>query len=351
MTTPFSLSLMGWSPTFQQQVSLEEWETAATARVIAQHRSYVELLSESGKTHLHYTNKMPAITVGDWLLLDQDNTFIRLLERRSEFSRKAAGSKIKAQLIAANIDTVFIVSSLNKDFSLSRIERYLALVNEAGAEAVIVLTKKDLCENKLHYVQQIHALDPLLMIETVNALDNISVECLLPWCNTGKTLAVLGSSGVGKSTLVNLLLNEQTLETGTIREDDSKGRHTTTARSMHFMRSGAVLIDTPGMRELQLAACEEGVNATFNDIGEYSKQCRYSDCSHEQEPGCAVRLAIEKGELDERRLANFKKLLREQAINGASIAEKRAQDKSLSKMYKTVQTHSRRNKKDPRSLI
>ncbi|WP_435275236.1 GTPase RsgA [Psychrobium sp. nBUS_13] len=151
MTTPFSLSLMGWSPTFQQQIPLEEWETTVTARVVAQHRSYVELLSESGKTQLHYTKKMPAITVGDWLLLDQDNTFIRLLERRSEFSRKAAGRKIKAQLIAANIDTVFIVSSLNKDFILSRIERYLALINEAGAEAVIVLTKADLCENKQHY--------------------------------------------------------------------------------------------------------------------------------------------------------------------------------------------------------
>ncbi len=346
MTTPFSLSQLGWSPTFQQQISLEEWETAIAARVVAQHRSYVELLSESGKVLLHYTNKMPAITVGDWLLLDQDNTFIRLLERRSEFSRKAAGSKIRAQLIAANIDAVFIVSSLNNDFSLSRIERYLALVNDAGAEAVIVLTKADLCGHVQHYVQQVQALDPLLMIETVNALDNISVECLLPWCCAGKTLAVLGSSGVGKSTLVNSLLDEQALETGAIREDDSKGRHTTTARSMHFMHSGAVLIDTPGMRELQLAACEDGVNATFSDIGEYSKQCRYSDCSHEQEPGCAVRLAIERGELDARRLTNFKKLLREQAINGASIAERRAQDKSLSKMYKTVQTQSRRNKKD-----
>ncbi len=346
MTTPYSLSRMGWSPTFQQQISLNEWETTVTARVVAQHRSYVELLSEHGKIQLHYTNKMPAITVGDWLLLDRDNVFIRLLDRRSEFSRKAAGSKIRAQLIAANIDTVFIVSSLNDDFSLSRIERYLALVNEAGAEAVIVLTKADLCDNTAHYVQQVQALDPLLMIETVNALDHSSVECLLSWCRTGKTVAVLGSSGVGKSTLVNSLLDEQALETGRIRDDDSKGRHTTTARSMHFMCSGAVLIDTPGMRELQLVACEEGVSATFNDIGEYSKQCRYSDCSHEQEPGCAVRLAVEQGEIDERRLVNFKKLLREQAINGASIAEKRAQGKSLSKMYKTVQTQSRRNKKD-----
>ena len=268
-----------------------------------------------------------------------------MLERQSLFSRKAAGSRVAEQYISANIDTVFIVVSLNNDFNLSRIERYLALANEAQVEAVIVLTKKDLCDDYQDKVQQVQSLDAMLMIEAVNSLDQDSTQVLSPWCKTGKTVALMGSSGVGKSTLVNSLLGETQQETSGIREDDSKGRHTTTSRSLHLLTSGGLLLDTPGMRELQLADCAEGVSETFSDVEELAMHCRFSDCSHESEPGCKIRKAIENGELSERRFTNYQKLLREQARNGASLAEQRANGKQLSKMYKTVQSESRNLKK------
>lgn len=285
------------------------------------------------------------MTVGDWVILSSELQFDRLLERQSLFSRKAAGSRVAEQYISANIDTVFIVVSLNNDFNLSRIERYLALANEAQVEAVIVLTKKDLCDDHQDKVQQVQSLDSMLMIEAVNSLDQESTQVLSPWCKTGKTVALMGSSGVGKSTLVNSLLGETQQATGGIREDDSKGRHTTTSRSLHLLTSGGLLLDTPGMRELQLADCAEGVSETFSDVEELAMHCRFSDCHHESEPGCKIRKAIEDGDLSERRFTNYQKLLREQARNGASLAEQRANSKQLSKMYKTVQSESRNIKK------
>ena len=167
----------------------------------------------------------------------------------------------------------------------------------------------------------------------------------MSWCRPGKTLSVLGSSGVGKSTLVNTLLGEQQQKTSGIREDDSKGRHTTTARTMHFLASGAVLIDTPGMRELQLTECEDGVKRTFADIEQLAEQCRFSDCQHSTEPGCAVQAAIESGALEPRRLTNYRKLLAEQERNSASLQELRAKDRQFGKMVKSVGAAQRTNKK------
>lgn len=249
------------------------------------------------------------------------------------------------QYISANIDTVFIVVSLNNDFNLSRIERYLALTNEAQVEAVIVLTKKDLCDDYEHKVRQVQSLDPMLMIEAVNSLDQDSTQVLSPWCKNSKTVPLMGSSGVGKSTLVNSLLGEASQATGDIREDDSKGRHTTTSRSLHLLESGGLLLDTPGMREQQLADCAEGVSETFSDVEELAMHCRFSDCHHESEPGCKIRAAIESGELSERRFTNYQKLLRKQARNGASLAEQRANNKQLSKMDRNAQSESRNIKK------
>ena len=336
MTTHLTLSQLGWRPFFQQQLTLEEYEGTMFTRVTEHHRSGFKLASEIGEITLSASPALPPITVGDWLLLDNEQHFIRCLDRFSEFSRKAAGSKLAAQLIAANVDSAFIVSSLNYDFNLSRIERFLALTNEAGVEPVIVLTKADLCQKPGEYIRQIHGINPMLMVETVNALDSESVQALAPWCGIGKTIAFIGSSGVGKSTLINTLLGDETLQTGGIREDDSKGRHTTTGRSLHVMPAGGLLLDTPGMRELQLTACAEGVAETFSDIIELAKQCKFSDCQHQSEPQCAVQAAIESGALAERRFSNYQKLLREQARNGASLAEKRANDKALHKYYKSV---------------
>ncbi|MEZ9155914.1 ribosome small subunit-dependent GTPase A [Vibrio sp. F13] len=342
---PMSLQQLGWQPVFQQQLTLEDYDHSVIARIVAHHRNGYTLASEQGEIVLPIHQNQPAMTVGDWVILNSELQFDRLLERQSLFSRKAAGSRVAEQYISANIDTVFIVVSLNNDFNLSRIERYLALANEAQVEAVIVLTKKDLCDDYEGKVQQVQSLDPMLMIEAVNSLDQGSTQVLSPWCKTGKTVALMGSSGVGKSTLVNSLLGQASQATGGIREDDSKGRHTTTSRSLHLLASGGLLLDTPGMRELQLADCAEGVSETFSDVEELAMHCRFSDCSHESEPGCTIRKAIESGELSERRFSNYEKLLREQARNGASLAEQRANSKQLSKMYKTVQSESRNIKK------
>jgi len=311
---------------------------------MAQHRSQLTIMTEQGELHLKMSANMPTMTVGDWLLLSEENQFVRVLDRSSEFSRKAAGSKVQSQLIAANIDTVFIVCSLNSDFNLNRIERYLAMVNEAGVEPVIVLTKADCCDEPIDYVQQVQSIDPMLIVEAVNGLDISSTAVLESWCRTGKTVAFMGSSGAGKSTLINALQGAKIQQTGTIREDDSKGRHTTTSRSLHIMPAGGLLLDTPGMRELQLADCEQGLEVTFADIGLLAEQCRFSDCQHDQEPGCAVRSAIELGTLEERRLLNYHKLNREQARNGATLAERRAKDREFNKLCRSALAQKRKQK-------
>lgn len=346
MTDSIALSQLGWKLFFQQQLTLEEWEHNTPARVAAQHRASIELLTEHGKQNLALTPGITDLTVGDWLLLDSEGRLQRVLERLSLFSRKAAGSKVDVQLIAANIDTVFVVCSLNDNFNLNRIERYLALAHEAGVEPVVVLTKADLCDDPQALTAQVQALDPMLMIAAVNGLDADSVKTLEVYCGSGKTVAFLGSSGVGKSTLINTLLGQEAQSTGAIREQDGKGRHTTTGRSMHLMAAGGLLLDTPGMRELQLAGVEQGIEDTFSEISELAAQCRFSDCQHQGEPGCAVRAAIETGELDQRRLTNYLKLMREQALNNATIAEKRAKDRNLGRFYKTVQSEARRRKQN-----
>src|SRR5690606_19359346 len=215
-----------------------------------------------------------------WLVFNNQMQFVRVLESFSSFSRKAAGKTNEVQMIASNVDTVFIVSSLNQDFNLNRIERFLALAHEAEVQAIVVLTKKDLCKNWEDYVAQVQSLDSLLIIEAINALEIDSVKGLLPWCEAGQTIAVLGSSGVGKSTLINTLAKQHLSATNVIREDDSKGKHTTTARSLFQLDSGVWLMDTPGMREIQLQNCEEGVHQIFSDITELAQDCRFSDCQH-----------------------------------------------------------------------
>ncbi len=285
------------------------------------------------------------MAVGDWVVLDQHAHFIRLLERQSLFSRKAAGSHITEQLITANVSTLFIVCSLNDDFNLSRIERYLAIAYEADVEPVIVLTKADLCSDCDDKRAQVQSLDSMLMIEVVNALDASQCQGLLTWCSQGKTVAFMGSSGVGKSTLVNSLIGDVTQSTGGIRENDSKGRHTTTSRSLHLLASGGVLIDTPGMRELQIHDCADGVGQTFSDIQTLVEQCRFGDCQHTNEPGCAVVNALNEGSIDIRRINNYIKLMREQERNSASLAQQRSKDKQFTKFCRNVQNEKRSCKK------
>ena len=344
MSNAYSLANLGWHPFFQQQLSLEEWETVIPAHVIEQHKSMITVASDNSIHHLQLQHSMPEMVVGDWVLLEQNQTFSRLLERKSCFKRKAAGSKVDWQLISANVDTAFIVCSMNEDFNLNRIERYLALVNEANVEPVVVLTKSDLVENPESYRAEVQGIDNLLCVEVINGLDNESLEGLRCWTKSGNTIAVLGSSGVGKSTLVNTLLGVEVQETGAIRADDAKGRHTTTSRSLVSIPSGGMILDTPGMRELQLADCKEGISATFHDIEELAISCRFANCQHQTEPHCAVRHAVNSGELEQRRLDSYLKLLREEQMNSASLAEKRAKNKALGKYYKRTLSESHKLK-------
>lgn len=338
------LTNLGWQAFFQQQLVLEEWDTTLPARIIEQHKSEIKVATAEETVTLALTHTMPEMVVGDWMLLtesaDHEKHFSRLLKRKTCFSRKAAGSKIHQQLISANVDTAFIVCSMNDDFNLNRIERFLSLVNESAAEPVVILSKSDQTSNAQEFVQAVQSIDPLLMVEAINCLDSESIKQLSPWIKQGATIAVLGSSGVGKSTLTNTLLGDNRQSTLDIREEDSKGRHTTTRRSLLKLSEGGLILDTPGMREIQLADCKDGIATTFADIEAYAEQCRFADCQHQSEPGCAIQKAITSGKLNSRRLTNYQKLLREEALNSANLAERRASDKALHKYYKNTLTQA-----------
>ncbi|MGI9455502.1 MAG: ribosome small subunit-dependent GTPase A [Aeoliella sp.] len=339
---------IGWKPFFQQQVPLDGLESVVIARVSAHHGSQVLLLGEAGEFQVpvQLAESAGEIAVGDWLLLNAaDNRARQRLDRQTLLSRKASGEEVKPQVIAANVDTIFIVSSCNEDFNLSRIERYLALTLQASATPVIVLTKADLCENPADLRQQAEQLRVGLLVETLDAREREQVEILRTWCGPGQSVALLGSSGVGKSTLANAL-GAGELATGGIREKDGKGRHTTTSRSLHLLPSGGILVDNPGMRELQLPACEDGLSDLFEDVVSIAADCRFSNCSHEGDAGCAVLAALESGKLDKRRYVSFQKLIAEQAHNSRSLAQRRERDRKTGRMYKSVIADKRRRRED-----
>ena len=345
-----ALSELGWKHFFQQQLSLEELETTTPVRVFALNRHLVDGVGEGVRQQfsmphswLHYSvEELP--TVGDWLLVDGDGQLLRLLERVSLFKRMASGRDARVQLMAANVDTLFIVTSCNADFNLSRLERYLAMALDAGVEPVVVLTKVDLIDDVETYRAKARTLRHDLAVEAVNSRDASVIETLRPWCSKGQTVALVGSSGVGKSTLVNTLSAADVQETGATREGDAKGRHTTTARSLHLLPAGGLLLDSPGLRELQLSDCEEGVASLFEEIEAVARNCRFNDCRHQGEAGCAVAEAAENDELDPRRLTNYLKLIAEQERAAETLVEKRRRDKNLGKMYKRVQNQKRKEK-------
>lgn len=343
-----SLSQLGWKSFFNQQLSLEDLEQSAPYRVTQVFRNRLVLWGEDNEVDIPLAQfpTLQECTVGDWILMPLlEGATPRLLERQSVFQRKSPGSNHK-QLIATNVDTAFIVSSCNQDFNLSRIERYLALTKEAQVDAVLVLTKADMVDEAQRdsYVEQLHDLQAHLVILTIDALDQDDCDKLQDWCTAGQTCVLLGSSGVGKTTITNTLCSIDE-KTASIREDDSKGRHTTTGRSLFFTQAGGLLLDCPGMRELQLTDCEDGVKAVFEDIQLLASQCKFSDCRHNAEPKCAVQAAIKSGELDERRLVNFQKMLKEQARNTMTLAESHQKDREFGQLIKTS-LDAKRNKRE-----
>ena len=278
--------------------------------------------------------------VGDYVMVDCADPYTavihQVLPRKSLFVRKAAGTSKTEQVVAANIDTVFLCMSLNNDFNPRRLERYLAVAWESGADPVVVLTKADLCLDQAQKQRKVEDVAMGVMILTVSAMESDGYRQIVPYITEGRTVAFVGSSGVGKSTLINRLLGEERLTTDGLRKDD-KGHHTTTHRELLFLPNGAMVIDTPGMRELGMWDAASGVGQTFGDVEELAARCRFRNCSHSGEPGCAVRAAIQSGDLDEGRWLSYQKLKNENSYFADSesyLAAKEKKFKEISKINK-----------------
>jgi ribosome biogenesis GTPase len=316
---------LGWNPRFAAYFEPYSEQGMSPARVTFEGRSAYKVMCESGQVSavpagklLHASDGRGDLpVVGDWVaaqVLDESPrraVIHAVLPRQSVFARKEAGDRVRQQPVAANIDTVFITMGLDGDFSLRRIERYLTLAWESSALPVVLLTKADLCAEVEASVAAVEGIAPGVRVHAVSTFKKTGLDQLDEYLLPGRTVAFLGSSGVGKSTIINHLLGSDTQQVREVREDDSMGRHTTTSRQIFATPSGALVVDTPGMRELQLWNASGGLGAAFSDIEEIALDCRYRDCRHEGEPGCAVQAAIESGLLDLSRMENYRKMLRE----------------------------------------
>ncbi|MEW5923417.1 MAG: ribosome small subunit-dependent GTPase A [Candidatus Zixiibacteriota bacterium] len=321
-----NLTSLGWNGKFDGHFDTFRKSGLVPARVALEQKERYSLFSEYGELAAQISGRMRHISmsradfpaVGDWVAVDvraeeKTATIHAVLPRHSVFSRTAVlgGAKTDEQVLAANIDVVFLVSSLDNDFNLRRIERYLSIAWDSGATPVVILNKADLCEDIEAYIKQVESVAIGVPQSAVSAANDTDFNFLREHIKTGRTSIFLGSSGVGKSTLINRLLGAEQLKVGAVREYDGKGRHTTTSRQMILLPDGGIVIDTPGLREIQAWGDESGIDKTFGDIEEIAAGCRFGDCTHRNEPGCAVREAIKNGELDSGRLRNYIKLQKE----------------------------------------
>lgn len=317
---------LGWVDFFDGPFQPFKEAGLEPARVVSSHRAGCKIVCAHGELPAEVTGRfrfdtpLPADfpTVGDWLAVEvfpaESKAMIHaVLPRRTRFSRTEAGQGGEEQVLAANIDDVFIVASIGDELNLRRIERYLALAWESGAQPVIVLTKSDLCHQITSATKRVAEIAGESPVHAVCSITGRGMKALRALLRPGRTAVLLGPSGVGKSTLINHLCGDDFLPTLPVRESDQKGRHTTTERHLLQLPSGALVIDTPGLRELQLWEAGSGLENTFADIEELAGRCRFTDCGHDSEPGCAVRAAVEEGTIEQARLHSFQKLRREQA--------------------------------------
>ncbi len=323
---PQLLEQLGWDSFFQKHFQILKMPGSVPARVISESKGSYQVYSQygeltariSGKMRYHAGAENPYPAVGDWVIVrplvdEQKGTIHAVLPRKSRFSRKVAGERTEEQVVSANVDTVFIVSGLDggRNFNLRRTERYLTLAWSSGATPVIVLNKVDLCPDVDLCTRNVEVIAPGISIHPVSAKERTGLDALRNYLLKGKTIAFLGSSGVGKSALINALLGVERQDTGEVREDDRMGRHTTTKRELILLPGGGTVIDTPGMREIQMWAGEDDLQVAFSDIEMLARGCRFSDCSHNVESGCGVRAAINHGDLDPARLESYRKLQKE----------------------------------------
>ncbi len=331
------LTVLGWGAPLAEAFAPYGGRGLVPGRVALEHTHIYRVLTEdaewlarvSGRLRHEAGRRVDFPAVGDWVALEPppqggDARIHAVLPRYSRFSRRAAGDPTEEQIVAANINTVFLVSGLDQDFNPRRIERYLIVAWESGAAPVVVLNKADLVQDPAVFVEEVRRLAPDIPVHAVSSRSPESLTVLRTYLKHGETAALLGSSGVGKSTIVNTLIGRELLRTRDVREWDSRGRHTSTVRQLIVIPGGGVLIDTPGLRELQLWETGTALSGAFGDIDELAGRCKFRDCRHENEPGCAVAAAVDAGDLASERLASYKKLRDEQEFQ-ARQQDQRAQ--------------------------
>lgn len=352
---PVDLTTFGWSADLAKQFEPYATEGLVPGRIAREHTHIYNVLTARGEVRARVTGRFrheargrqgfPA--VGDWVALRPDEgagdaQIHALLPRKSKFSRKVAGNTLEEQVVAANVDTIFIVSALDRDFNLRRLERYLVVGRESQARPVIVLNKADLSEDVGGAVAEVTVIADDVPVHAVSCARHEGLDVLDQYLRPGETVALLGSSGVGKSTLINSLLGEERQRTRDVRPDDQRGRHTTTYRELIVMPGGALMIDTPGLRELQLWDSDEGLRETFDDIETLAAGCFFRDCQHQDEPQCAVKAAVAEGGIAAAHLANYHKLKRELRALAARQDPRTAQENK--RRWKTIAKAAKHHK-------